>query len=178
MIEREKTYLARYLPDGLETFSCKEIFDLYLPATSQHPTLRVRKNGTTLEITKKRRINNDPSEQVEETISLDTDEFETLISLPGKKVHKMRYFYPYEKLTAEVDIFLDNLKGLVLVDFEFSSTETKNAFHPPDFCLADVTHEDVFAGGMLCGRSYSDIEDFLKKFQYTPLHTDDMTSRQ
>jgi len=39
----------------------------------------------------------------------------------------------------------------------------------PDFCLAEVTHEDFLAGGMLCGKSYSDIEDKLKKFGYVKI---------
>jgi hypothetical protein len=52
---------------------------------------------------------------------------------------------------------------------EFESEEGKNSFQMPDFCLVDVTQEKILAGGMLCGKSYGDIEQFLKKLGYRKL---------
>ena len=52
MIELEKTYLVKKLPEGLKNCEFKEIIDVYIPASSEHPTLRIRKNGDTYEITK------------------------------------------------------------------------------------------------------------------------------
>ena len=42
----------------------------------------------------------------------------------------------------------------------------------PDFCLADVTQEKFIAGGMICGKSYEDIEKELKRFNYVKLFLD------
>lgn len=81
----------------------------------------------------------------------------------------MRFLYPYEGKTAEIDVFLDKLEGLVLVDIEFNSREELDICAMPDFCLADVTNEDCFAGGILSGSDFCDIEDTLTKFGYNKL---------
>ena len=111
----------------------------------------------------------DASHQEEQTIVLTKLEFEALQKIDGKVIRKLRYYYDYNNRTAEIDIFQDNLKGLVVVDFEFSTIEEKNIFKMPKFCLADVTQEIFIAGGMICGKSYKDIEDNLNEFGYRKL---------
>jgi len=81
-------------------------------------------------------------------------------------VEKIRYYYNHNGDKAEIDIFKDAMDGLVLVDFEFSSHEEKDSFEMPEFCLAEVTHEEFIAGGMLCGKKYEDIESKLADFGY------------
>ena len=170
MIELEKTYLAKKLPKGLAKCDSKQIVDIYLPANRIHPVLRLRQNGAKYELTKKTPVaNNDASRQREQTIVLDGAEFQQLNQLTGKRVSKIRYFYKSGKFTAEIDVFQEDLKGLVLVDFEFSSSAEKEAFVPPDFCLADVTAETFVAGGMICGKKYSDLAVALNKFGYKKL---------
>ncbi|MBI4981320.1 hypothetical protein HZC30_07255 [Candidatus Woesearchaeota archaeon] len=151
MLELERTFLAKFLPSGLEKCKCKEIIDIYLPTNAHHPKLRIRKNGDKYEITKKVPAEGgDLSQMCEETTTLTSEEFDELSStLIGKRVHKLRYYYPYGSLIAEVDVFQAQLKGLVVIDFEFKSEEEKNAFQIPDFCLAEVTSEEFIAGGML-----------------------------
>ena len=39
----------------------------------------------------------------------------------------------------------------------------------PDFCLAEVTQETFFAGGIVCGKKYDDLEADLKRFHYQKL---------
>ena len=168
MIELERTYLAKELPD-LNNCKFKEIIDVYHPKSKPHPSLRIRKNGNKCEITKKEPINNDASHQEEQTIIITEEEFNELTKLEGKKVHKIRYYYDYNGKTAEIDVFQGPLKGLVLVDFEFESSEEKDSFEIPDFCLAEVTQEIFAAGGWLAGKSYEDIESDLKRFNYKKL---------
>jgi adenylate cyclase len=169
MIELEKTFLAKTIPDNLQSLKSKEIIDIYIPKTKEHPKIRIRKNGSKFELTKKEPVDNDPSVLKEQNINLTQEEFNALNKLEGKRVHKIRYYYPYKNHTAELDVFLGNLKGLVLVDFEFTTQEKKDEFIMPDFCLADVTPEKFIAGGMLCGKSYEEIEENLKKFNYKKL---------
>ena len=170
MIELERTYLAKKIPEGLQACPFKEILDVYFPKLSDHPKLRLRKQGTKFEITKKQPVHQgDASQQEEQTIVLNHEEFDTLCSLEGKRVRKIRYYYPYKGRTAEVDVFSDLLLGLVLVDFEFETLEEKNAFEMPDFCLAEVTQETFFAGGIVCGKKYDDLEADLKRFHYQKL---------
>ncbi len=171
MIELEKTYLAKKLPKDLKSCKFKEIIDVYIPKSSEHPKLRLRKNGDRFELTKKEPVDKgDASHQKEQTIILTKTEFNTLNrQLKGKRVRKIRYFYNYDGRTAEFDIFQDDLAGLVVVDFEFSTIDEKDSFQIPNFCLADITQEVFIAGGMICGKSYKDIEHNLAKFKYRKL---------
>ena len=170
MEEIELTYLAKNLPGGLVKFPSKEMLDIYLPSTSAHPGLRIRKRGDVVEITKKRPVvSGDASHQTEHTITLTEDEYRELSAVQGKRVAKTRYYYKEGGTDFEIDIFRGALEGLVLVDVEFSSLEKKNSFPMPSFCLADVTQESFIAGGMICGKSYADIENDLSRFGYHKL---------
>jgi CYTH domain-containing protein len=171
MIELERTFLAKNIPSELMDCKYKEIIDIYIPKEDIHPKLRIRKNGDKFELTKKQPIdNNDNSKLNEETIILNEREFNSLSKINGKRVHKLRYYYDYNGRIAEFDIFLDELKGLVLIDFEFETEREKNDFQMPDFCLVDVTQDDFIAGGILCGKSYRDIEEDLKKYNYNKIN--------
>jgi inorganic pyrophosphatase len=167
--EFELTYLAKTLPDSFsfETKS-KEILDIYLPAASEHATLRIRKRGDLYEITRKEPVSGtNSSHQTENTIPLTKEEFADLSTVAGKRVRKVRYYYEEKGTTYEIDIFQDALKGLVLVEVEFKSNEEKSAYVPPAWVLADVTQEKFVAGGVLCGKSYGDIENELVRYGYT-----------
>lgn len=169
-IELERTFLAKYIPEGLEKCEFKEILDIYIPLEAIHPNLRIRKRGDIYEITKKELIHGDDSSELsEKTIPLNEEEFKSFSQLAGKRLHKNRYFYPYEKRIAEIDVFLDDLAGLVVVDFEFSTREVMEKFKMPDFCLAEITQDKSMAGGMLTGKSYLDIEKDLAKYNYKKL---------
>ena len=166
-IELERTFLLKNIPAGLKKCKSIEIIDIYIPKTAEHPILRIRKKGDFFEITKKYPIKGkDSSEQGEYTISLSKEEFGELSQLRGKRFRKMRYFYPFDGKTAEIDVYLDDLQGLALVDFEFESREEKDKFKTPDFCLADVTQEKFAAGGILAGKRYSDLQSVLEQRGY------------
>jgi len=170
-IELEKTFLLKRIPENLKDCKFIEIFDVYIPQSTVHPILRLRKKGNVFEMTKKSpKDNNDASEQEEHTIILSEEEFTALSELNGKKLRKFRYYYPMNDITAEIDIYLDDLEGLALVDFEFKSVEEKKTFVMPDFCLAEVTQAKVAAGGMLAGKKYLDIEPSLNKYNYQKIN--------
>jgi len=166
MLEFEKTYLAKYLPADLKQAPAKEIIDIYYPKSAKHAVLRLRKSGARCEMTKKTDTGADKSKKLETTIPLDESEYEAIAKAPGKQVRKIRYYYPYAGLTAEIDVFQDELSGLIEVDFEFQTEEELQNFQMPDFCLVDVTDEDFLAGGMLCGKSYGEIEKELSRLNY------------
>ncbi len=171
MEELELTYLAKELPNGLKNARSKEMLDIYIPASSAHPTLRIRKIGERLEITKKQPIKEgDASHQLETTIPLTKEEYAELSRLAGKRVEKIRYYYEESNVNYEIDVFRGGLEGLVVVDVEFDSHEKKVAFKAPGWCLVEITQEEFIAGGMLCGKDYSDIGEKLKKFGYKKLH--------
>jgi CYTH domain-containing protein len=161
-VEFEKTFLLRYVP-GLKGCNSVEISDIYIPESSVHPVVRIRKIGDRMELTKKQPVDGkDSSEQSEHTIILSKEEYDSLRKIPGKELLKRRYFLG----AAQIDVFHGKLEGLVMADFEFRSRQEMGAFRPPVFCLADVTQKKAFAGGMLCGKSYRDMEPELKAFGY------------
>lgn len=142
-IELEKTYLAKKLPKGLESFPHKEMVDMYIPSQAEHPVLRIRKKGDKYEITKKQPISGgDSSEQEEHTIKLTKEEYNSLCAVNSKKVQKIRYDYEYQNLKAEIDVFKGDLSGLVLVDFEFTNQKEKNAFNDPVRTPCGLCHRD------------------------------------
>lgn len=167
MEEFELTYLPKSLPKDLLTFPKKEMLDIYIPSTSEHPTLRIRRQGERLEITKKEPVKgNDSSHMLETTIPLRPDEFAELSTLKGKRVGKTRYYYTENNIGYEIDVFNGDLTGLVVVDVEFRSNEEKARFKAPEWLGPEVTQEKFIAGGMLCGKSYKDIEADLARYSY------------
>lgn len=166
-LELELSYLASSIPPGLESCEHKEIADIYFPADTNHAKLRIRQEGNSYELTKKTQADpDDAGAQHEENVELTADEFAALAKGDGRKLAKTRYYLPYQDRIAEVDIFSSRLKGLVIIEFEFDTSDEKNAFVKPDFCLADVTQEDFIAGGVLAGKTYQDITPELERFGY------------
>lgn len=170
-VELELTYLVKQLPADLKKSPSKTVIDIYFPAHAEHALLRLRRSGDQYEMTKKQPIDEaDLSHQHEHTIKLTEHEFKALAQAPGKRVAKQRYYYPYQGRTAEIDIFLDDLQGLVLADFEFTDRDDQLAFTMPDFCLADVTQEEAIAGGTLAGKTFAQVAPALQKYSYKILH--------
>lgn len=171
-IEYELTYVARELPIEIRSALPTRLVDIYVPEDpGLHPHLRLRRKGNAYEITKKLpNVTTDLSEHTEQTIPLEQIEFESLSSGHSRLVEKDRYAVVIQGRPAEVDVFSGKLEGLVMIDFEFLNAVDKQAFTPPDCCLADVTQAEFLAGGMLAGKSYADIEPELTKLGYKPLH--------
>ncbi len=170
-IELELTFLAKTLPREIEGQIPDQMIDIMFPETGvRHPNLRLRKRGQRYEITKKHPVDEgDASAHLESTIPLTKKEYENLSQASSRRVVKDRYKVEISGHQAEVDVFQEKLKGLVLIDFEFSTLKEKDAFKAPTVCLAEVTQEEFIAGGMLAGKSYDDIESDLKRFKYQKL---------
>lgn len=166
-VEIEKTYLAKFLPAGMSDCRSEKMLDIYLPKESKHAKLRVRQKGDSFVITKKNKIEEKASSvYLEESIELSPLEFAALEKIEGNRVSKTRYYFPYKKQVAEIDVFSGKLEGLVLVDFEFKNSQDLKSFTMPDFCLADVSSETIIAGGVLCHKSIKSLANFLKSYSY------------
>ncbi len=166
-LELELTFLAKELPTGIKETKPTRIVDVYIPDTPGHSHLRLRQEGDRYEITKKTPVKaGDASSQIELTIPLTEEEFCALANCSQKRVVKDRYNIEIEGRMAEVDIFAEKLKGLVLIDFEFDTVDEKSNFKTPSIALADVTQEEFAAGGVLAGKSYDDLESELSRFSY------------
>jgi len=175
-LERELSFLVNKLPADLGKFPSKIIEDNYIPRSSEHPVIRIRRDGEKLEITKKYPANSkdgesgDSSRQVEHTIPLSREEYDALNSIDGKKFKKRRFAYEINGVKADLDVYLDKLSGLVVADFEFDSESAMENFVIPDFVGADVSQEKLIAGGMLAGKTYADIAGVFKsEYDYSPV---------
>ena len=170
MLELEKTYLVKKFPLWLFDFPYKDLLDIYIPMNSEHAHIRIRKHGDSMVIMKKELTNpSDLSSMEESVIHLNIDEFSALQQVPGRRIHKHRYYIPYQWLTIEVDVFQDELAWLVMADVEFPDELSKKNFLMPDFCLCEVTQDVTFAGWCLCGKTYGDIKGNLDSLGYTKL---------
>ena len=170
MIEREKTYLLKKIPTNLYTYPFKKVEDIYIPWKDMPAQIRFRKTNDTYNFTKKCPIVADNrSSQEEQTILIDKEEFNYIRSYLPNKIHKHRYYVPYQELTIEVDVFQDELAWLVMADVEFPDELSKTNFLMPDFCLCEVTQDVTFAGWCLCGKTFKDISKKLALLWYKKL---------
>lgn len=169
-VELEKTYLAARLPAGLNAARSEIIIDHYIPLTANHPIIRLRRRGDRYELTKKEPVDGtDSSKQFEHTINLTAEEYAAFSTVPSKKLAKRRYYVIIEGHNAEVDVYHDDLAGLVIIDFEFDSESAMAQFVQPAVCLVDVTQESFAAAGKLAGETYEEISEILQSYNYKPL---------
>ena len=169
-LEIELTFLAASIPKEIDGVEPVYYEDVYIPEDSEFPVLRLRKMQNKYELTKKVPVSKDDfSEHVEHTIPLDKTEYRLMKGISKRRVSKNRYRVCIDGIEAEVDVFDDALKGLVLIDFEFDSEAELMNFNPPKCCLVDVTQEKTILGGQLAGKSYVSMEQWLNQVGYKKL---------
>ena len=162
-IERERRYLLRDLPDGLQrTDPHLQITDNYITGTR----LRVRKvrdpktNKWTVKFTQKFPLQSDDlSRTVITNTYLNAIEAETLSVFNSNEIRKNRYYFEYEGRRFNVDMFLGDLFGLVLAEVSFETDDELANFPRPPFALADVTNQPAFSGGKLAEMTFADIRE-------------------
>ena len=152
-VERERRYLLRGLPPGLEAAAPHaQITDNYVTATR----LRLRKhrwvptNEWTLKLTQKHApAPPDFSRTLITSIYLTEYEYEVFSVFEGNELRKNRYPFEHEGRLYSVDVFLGHLRGLILAETDFETDEEMDAFPTPPFAHADVTRDELFTGGSL-----------------------------
>jgi len=161
-VERERRYLLRDLPEGVTRA------DPHLQITDNYMTgsrLRLRKvreprtNKWTVKFTQKFAPNPDDfSRTIITNTYLNALEAEVLSTVfNSNEIRKNRYPFEFEGRKFSVDMFLGDLFGLVLAEVSFETDEDLDQFPKPSFALADVTNEELFTGGRLCGMTFSEI---------------------
>lgn len=168
--EIELTFLASMLPQDLDQAQHVVIEDIYIPEDDEFPPLRLRRKGDMFEITRKMpAVTGDYSQHIEHTIPLDQKTYEILSQVSARRLRKKRYLTIIANMPAEVDVFEDELEGLVLIEFEFTAKSALENFQKPTECLIDVTQDRQILGGQLAGKSYDDIKGWLESKGYTKL---------
>ena len=71
----------------------------------------------------------------------------------GRRISKTRYRLPSEEHVVELDIFHDDLDGLVLAEVEFDSDDALAAFRPPDWFGLEVTDDETYTNASLAANA-------------------------
>jgi CYTH domain-containing protein len=165
-VERERRFLLRALPPGLSLADPhSQITDNYITGTR----LRLRKvrwvptNEWTLKLTQKHAPEPpDFSRTLITSIYLDESEYEVLSVFEANELRKNRYPFRHGGRAYSVDVFLGDLRGLVLAETDFEEAEDMDSFPAPPFAVADVSRDEMFTGGSLVGLTADDIREALR----------------
>ena len=144
-MEIERKYLVRKLPENLEQYNKKEIAQGYL---CTEPVVRIRRSNDDYYMTYK---GDGLMVREEYNLPLTQEAYEHLRpKIDGLLIAKTRYLIPLDnKWTAELDVFEEDLNGLVIVEVEFNTVEEANAFHAPDWFGEDVTNSGKYHNSYL-----------------------------
>lgn len=86
----------------------------------------------------------------EATIPLTVEQFDELWALTaGRRVSKRRWVVPYGAVELEIDVFDEELEGLVIVEVEFASEQASAAFVAPDWFGREVTDDHRYRNAAL-----------------------------
>lgn len=145
--EIERKWLVRKLPGGLEHFLHKEYVQGYLCTT---PTVRIRQEGEEYVLTYK---GAGLLKREEYNLPLTEASFRHLLGkCDGRLIRKTRYFMPVkdkEGLMIELDIYKEDLSGLMTAEIEFPSESEAMAFEPPSWFSEDVTFRPEYKNSAL-----------------------------
>ena len=146
-MEIERKYLVDKLPAHMEQYPCRIISQGYL---NTYPVVRIRRDNDKYELTYKSK---GFMERQEYNLPLTREAYEHLLTkIDGYMIRKKRYMIPLKcGLTAELDVFEEQLAPLLLVEVEFQSEEDALSFVPPSWFGEDVTFSGEYHNSRLAG---------------------------
>ncbi|KAA3643012.1 MAG: hypothetical protein DWQ07_21075 [Chloroflexi bacterium] len=164
-IERERRYLVKQLPEDLDQHGeFTRIIDNYVNATR----LRLRRIETSdgeviqYKLGQKYLTDDDDLENTVMTnLYLDAKEYGLLSELPAAGLVKRRYTYMYAGQRFSLDVFEEQLDGLVLCEIELPEDEVADIDLPP-FVGRDVTQDARFTGGELVEMSFDNVQELTR----------------
>ena len=69
--------------------------------------------------------------------------------IEGVLIAKRRYCIPLEPYTIELDVFEEDLAGMILAEVEFPNIDEAEAFCPPEWFVKDVTFSPEYHNSYL-----------------------------
>lgn len=143
--------------DLVERYS-KVFRDLYIRRT--HLRLRTLSDSATgrefIKLTKKLQSDS-PYVQMVGSIPLSPMEYEFVAALEGKWISKVRHYHFHRGNVFSIDVFGDELEGLVLCEVETGSLEELMRVAVPDYAVVEVTEDPFFTGGNLSRTSREEL---------------------
>jgi CYTH domain-containing protein len=81
----------------------------------------------------------------------------------GNELRKNRYLYVHEGRKYSIDVFLGELRGLILAETDFDTDEEMDSFTAPPFVVADVSHDERFTGARLVEMNADKLREVLRR---------------
>ena len=144
-MEIEKKYLIKNLPPDLNGFNFKQIEQAYI---SFEPVIRIRKSDNEFYLTVKGKGH---LAREEFEIKISGDEYCNLLKkTEGLIISKKRYIIPLDNnLRIELDIFENDLKGLIVAEVEFNTIAESEIFIKPEWFGDDITFDPSYKNNNL-----------------------------
>ena len=166
-VERERRYLLSALPEGVSLRDeHAQITDNYITNTR----LRLRKsrwvptNEWSLKLTQKHTpAPPDFTRTLITTIYLNPTEYEVLSVFEANELRKNRYYLRHEGRLYSVNVYLGDLRGLILAEADCDTDEELDALPKPPFAFLDVTRDELFTGGRLVQLTAEDLRAELAR---------------
>jgi adenylate cyclase len=147
-IEIERKFLVAELPPEVAEHPGERIEQGYLAIAPDGVEVRVRRRAGKATLT----VKSGPGQvRTEEEMAIDDRRFDALWPLTaGRRVTKTRHEVPLaDDLVAELDVYDDNLEGLLTVEIEFGSLEAGERFDPPPWVGRELTGDARYANQSL-----------------------------
>jgi CYTH domain-containing protein len=143
--EIERKFRVVGPPPWLERAPAQLIDQGYL-AIAETSEVRLRRINSESVLTVKR---GHGENRLEEEVALTNEQLAALWPLTeGSRLHKRRHTVDGAP-AIEVDVYLDDLAGLIIAEVEFDSTDAADAFEPPDWIGEEVTDDERYANQQL-----------------------------
>lgn len=148
--ERERKFLVAQLPD-LDALDPPAVLRQGYLAQGDGASTRVRgsngPNGEQFTLTVKSGASTD---RLELELPISAEQFEAAWQrTAGQRVSKRRYLIPYGVHTIELDVFDEQLAGLVIAEVEFLDPASLAAFEPPAWFGDEVTDDARYQNAAL-----------------------------
>lgn len=172
--ELELAWLVKYLPNEITSCKSTEIRQAYLDANDPGiKDIRIREKNGKFTYTVKKFLKNaqETGYSKEETRKLSKQEYLKLWKKAKKKIRKIRYYYPLKSnLTSEIDIYKDNLQGLIVVEVEFPSIKVCKEFKSPNWFGKEVTDSKGIYPPFIAELSIDKVNDINRHYTQKPHH--------
>lgn len=145
-LEVERKFLIDEMPVDFALGRGVEISQGYL-ATGRGAEVRLRRKGARCFLTVKE---GSGLARAEYEIELALEQFELLWqATAGRRVRKTRFEVPVGAVTAELDLYSDDLDGLMTVEVEFSSVAEASVFTAPEWFGRELTDDARYSNRRL-----------------------------
>lgn len=144
-MEIERKFLVKTLPSSFENYRLRLIEQGYL---STIPAIRVRRDNNNYYLTYKSGGAGMSHEEANLPLT-EKSYLHLLEKADGYVITKKRYEIPYGIHTIELDIFENELEGLIIAEVEFTSEEEALSFTPPEWFGDDVTDDTKYTNSDL-----------------------------